>query len=186
MTILDRDTLIDRPELVNRDSRSDDHDEDEQSDKVEKLGDGGGVVINGLEFENGDLDVIAGANTCAALVTGQEDGEVFNKMFQNSAIQLKEMKNQSRDIELLSHFGVNNRIGSMGLDQEQRDKLVNQMIRSHDESVEEESEPEQTQQDVEPDKPDDPDIDDIEEEISDISSDEETDGTDEIDNSTES
>ncbi|EGQ44243.1 MAG: hypothetical protein J07AB43_03020, partial [Candidatus Nanosalina sp. J07AB43] len=72
----------------------------------------------------GDLDIIAGANTCAVLTTGQQEGEVFEQMFRNAALQLKDMKERERDITALSFFGVNNSIGSVGLNKEQEDKIV--------------------------------------------------------------
>jgi len=126
MTLLERDTIIDRPELVNRGSDEDEQDNDEE-EEVERLGEGG-PIVHGLEFEEGDLDVVAGANTCAFLTTGETEGDVFQQMFKNAAVQLKDMKNRQRDIEMISYFGVNNSIGTVGLPDEKSDQLMTELL----------------------------------------------------------
>lgn len=123
MTLLQRDTIIDRPELVNRE----DNEEEDKEEEVQSIGEGG-PTVHGLEFDEGDLDIIAGANTCAVLTTGQQEGDVFEQMFRNAALQLKDMKERERDITALSYFGVNNSIGSVGLTDEQVDEIVEDAI----------------------------------------------------------
>ena len=171
MTILDRDTLIDRPEIV---TREDDEDEDNEDDETENqdagetqvLGDGGGVELNGVEFETDDLDVVAAANTCAVLTTGQQEGEVFEQMFRNAAVQLKDMKQRNRDVEMLSYFGLNNAIGTIGLSDQKRNQAMNQVIQSdNSDGVGEDS----TQDNGEDsDEDNEIDIDEVEEEVDDI------------------
>lgn len=123
MTLLQRDTIIDRPELVNRE----DNESEDEEEEVQSIGEGG-PTVHGLEFDEGDLDIIAGANTCAVLTTGQQEGDVFEQMFRNAALQLKDMKERERDITALSYFGVNNSIGSVGLTEEQVDEIVEDAI----------------------------------------------------------
>lgn len=156
MTLLERDTIIDRPELVNRED-----DENEQDDEAEyeDIGEGG-PTVHGLEFDEGDLDVIAGANTCAVLTTGQQEGEVFEQMFRNAALQLKDIKERERDISSISYFGVNNSIGSVGLSEEQVNSLMQDMM------------PEDpTDGDSEPEIEDEAEIDEVENEVDDITED---------------
>jgi len=127
MTIIERETIIDRPELVNRD---DDEDEQDEEDQVSVIGEGGGPSAHGLEFEEDDLDIIAGANACAVLTTGQDSGEAFEQMFTNASVQLKDLKERNRDISMLSYFGLNNSIGTVGLTDEQSGELMNQLMES--------------------------------------------------------
>jgi len=176
MTILDRDTIVDRPEIVNRDDEDDESDKEEQSDSVDVLGNGGGETLHGLEFEQDDLDIIAGANTCAALATGQEDGEAFSQMFRNTAIQLKDMKSRNRDIDLLSYFGLNNGIGTIGLDQQKRDEVLTQVMDSStdtshpvgDTSESDQDSEDETEQQTDESEDEDSEIDDVEDEIDDM------------------
>jgi len=154
MTLLDRDTLVDRPEIVNRDDDEDEQDA-ETDGYAKSLGDGGGLTAHGLEFEEGDEDVIAAANTCAVLTTGQEGGEVFEQMFANAAVQLRDLKNSGRDIETLAFFGTDNSIGTAGLSEEDRqaifDSLISTTSTEEVEEVEEESDEEldQVEEEVE-------------------------------------
>lgn len=169
MPLLDRDTLIDRPVLVNRDD--DDSADDEE---VDKLGEGGGIEVHGVEFEEDDLDIIAGANTVAVLATGQSSGDVFEQLFANAAIQLKEMKEEGRDIDLLSYFGLNHTIGTVGLTEEQSENVVVSVMHDEMESEEEETSEktsEETSEDVEDEEQSD--IDEVEEEIEDMSDEDE-------------
>lgn len=156
MTLLERETIIDRPELVNRE---DDENEQDEEDEYQDIGEGG-PTVHGLEFDEGDLDVIAGANTCAVLTTGQQEGEVFKQMFRNAALQLKDIKERERDISSISHFGVNNSIGSVGLSEDQVDSLMQDMMRE-----------EPTGDNSEPDIDEEAEIDEVEDEVDDISED---------------
>jgi hypothetical protein len=156
MTLIERETIIDRPELVNRE---DDENEQDNEEEYQDIGQGG-PTVHGLEFDEGDLDVIAGANTCAVLTTGQQEGEVFEQMFRNAALQLKDIKERERDISSISYFGVNNSIGSVGLSEEQVDSLMKELM------------PEvPTETEGEPEIEEDPDIDEVEEEVDDMNED---------------
>ena len=135
MTILKRDTIVDRPELVNREDDEDDKDEEDQNLETKVIGRGGGPTFNGLEFEEGDLDVVTAANACAVLGTGEDEGQAYQQVFKNAAIQIKDMKMNNRDIELLSHFGLNNGIGTVGLDDTQRDQVLTDLMQSEDVGV---------------------------------------------------
>lgn len=172
MTILDRDTLIDRPEIVTReddDDEQDKGDEDNQDDEPDTIGDGGGPEVHGLEFEESDLDVVAAANTCAVLTTGQEEGEVYNRVFKNAAIQLKDLKVRNRDIDMISYFGLNNAIATVGLSEELRDTTMQQVMENDIEPEPEETDdtPEQTDDSDEnaDDEDEQSDIDQVEDEI---------------------
>ena len=176
MTILDRDTIIDRPELVTREDDDDEQDEGDEAtehNEPDTLGDGGGPEVHGLEFESDDLDVIAAANTCAVLTTGQEEGDVFERVFKNAAIQLRDMKVRNRDIDMISYFGLNNAIATVGLSEEMRNQTMNQIMQDDIQS-----EPETTD-DVEDDTDEDEtendkiDIEDVEEEVDNITDEDE-------------
>ena len=186
MTILDRDTIIDRPELVTREDDDDEKDQnnkENQDDDIERLGDGGGPEVHGLEFESDDLDVIAAANTCAVLSTGQEEGEVFERIFKNAAVQLRDMKVRNRDIDMISYFGLNNAIATVGLSEEMRNRTMNQImqndIRSEPENTEEsDSDGQEAEQDDKQDGDDgsseeDVDIKDVEEQVDEMTDEEE-------------
>jgi len=172
MTILDRDTIIDRPELV---TREDDDDEQDKGDEAtehnepDTLGDGGGPEVHGLEFESDDLDVIAAANTCAVLTTGQEEGDVFERVFKNAAIQLRDMKVRNRDIDMISYFGLNNAIATVGLSEEMRNQTMNQIMQDDIESEPQTSEETSNQAEDDTGKEDEQDdnidIEDVEEEV---------------------
>jgi len=94
MTLLNRDTVVDRPELVER-GNSDDEEEPENTQEIqtEILGDGGGPEINNLVFEPGDYNIVAGANAAAVLGSGEQEGEFYERAFMNAAIQLKNLLN---------------------------------------------------------------------------------------------
>mgnify|MGYP000019880190 CR=1 FL=1 len=123
MTLLERETLVDRPELIDRNGNDEESNEDEEPEKVSE----GGPIVHGLEFSDDDLDVVAGANACAALTTGSTDGDVFTRMFKNAAVQLKNMKDNGMSLERLSLFGVNSGVGSVGLSSEDTNKLMSQL-----------------------------------------------------------
>lgn len=104
MPLLDRDTVIDRPVLLNRDG---DDEQDVASDTDENIvGRGGGATVNGVEFENGSYDTVAASNLAAVLATGASDGEAYKNAFRNAAIQLHELKEEGSDISELSHFAA--------------------------------------------------------------------------------
>lgn len=164
MTLLDRDTLIDRPELVNRDDENDEDDEE-----VDKIGEEGEIEVHGVEFDEDDLDIIAAANTCAVLTTGKQSGDVFEQLFTNAAIQLKEMKEEGRDIDMLSYFGLNHTIGTVGLSERESERVVVSVM---EDDLAEESEESEEDVDSETDE-EDSDIDDVEDELDEMSEEDE-------------
>lgn len=182
MTILDRDTIIDRPELVTREDDGDEEDKNNEAsedNQPDTLGDGGGPEVHGLEFESDDLDVVAAANTCAVLTTGQEEGEVFERVFKNAAIQLRDMKVRNRDIDMISYFGLNNAIATVGLSEQMRNQAMNQVMETDIQSEPDENESvdqteDQTEQDSDDESSEDGDVDieDVEEEVDEMTDDE--------------
>jgi len=164
MTILDRETLIDRPELVDRDDDEDEQDKEQEEIKV--IGDGGGPTAHGVEFEEDDLDIIAAANTCAVLTTGQEEGDVFDQMFANAAYQLKDLKERKRDVTMLSYFGLNNSIGTVGLTDEDSGKLMTQLMDAEIDGEDEESDEAEESDDIE----------EVEQEVEEMAEEQEDDG----------
>lgn len=172
MTILDRETLIDRPELVDRDDDKDE--QDEEQEEIAVIGEGGGLTAHGVEFEEDDLDIIAAANTCAVLTTGQEEGDVFEQMFANAAYQLKDLKERNRDVTMLSYFGLNNSIGTVGLTDEDSGKLMTQLMDADiEESDEEPAEPEEDEVEE---AEEDGSIEDVEQEVEEMTEEQEDDG----------
>lgn len=169
MPLIDRRTVIDRPVLVNRgnqeDEQDDEGDEGAESDTVEILGEGGGPTINGIEFEAGDYQVVAGANTAAVLTTASEEGEAFEEAFAVAAIQLKELQQEGEDIRDVGRFGLEKGVAEIGLTQPQID-----VLREQPEEQDEESE-EQNQDSVD----EETDIEDIEEDIEEVKEDKEED-----------
>lgn len=172
MTILDRDTIIDRPELVTREDDGDEEDKNNEAsedNQPDTLGDGGGPEVHGLEFESDDLDVVAAANTCAVLTTGQEEGEVFERVFKNAAIQLRDMKVRNRDIDMISYFGLNNAIATVGLSEEMRNQTMNHImqddIKSDPQTTERTTDQVEDNTDEEDAQNDEVDIEDVEEEV---------------------
>jgi len=120
MPLLDRNTLVDRPVLVNRGNEEDEQVTQETEDAtVEVLGEGEGPTLHQLEFEPGDYNVVAGANTAAVLSTGQEDGQAFENAFINAAIQLKDLQHNDEDIRDIARFGLEKGVAEIGLEMEQ-------------------------------------------------------------------
>jgi hypothetical protein len=176
MTILDRDTIIDRPELVTREDDDDEQDEGDEAtehNEPDTLGDGGGPEVHGLEFESDDLDVIAAANTCAVLTTGQEEGDVFERVFKNAAIQLRDMKVRNRDIDMISYFGLNNAIATVGLSEEMRNQTMNQIMQDDIQSEPETTDDVEDDTDEDETEDDEIDIEDVEEEVDDMTDEDE-------------
>jgi hypothetical protein len=117
MTLLNRETLIDRPEVFS----SDNEDEEDEGTVVEKtsadedievLGEGGGRVVNGVEFEEGDSDIIEAAEVVSVLASGNTEGELYQASFLNSAIQLKSVANSGVSVSEIVTSGV-----KMGVDE---------------------------------------------------------------------
>jgi len=167
MTLTGRDTIIDRPELVNRDNDEDEQDEGEQ--EVNVLGDGGGPTVHNVEFEEGDLDIVAAANTCAVLTTGEDEGDVFEQMFANASVQLKDLKNRNRDISMLSYFGLNNSIGTVGLSDDQSAELMTELMGEVEDGNEDVQNAEEASEEPEQEEQDTKDLEEVEKEVDEIS-----------------
>ena len=105
MPFFDRPLVTDRPTVI--DPVIGNGDEEEQrveensteQDTVETLGDGGGEVVHGLEFEEGQEDIIKSSNLVAILATGQEEGKLYSDVFKNAAFQLAEVKENGHTTE---------------------------------------------------------------------------------------
>lgn len=142
MTLIKRDTLIDRPELVNRDEDSDEETEQqtekqetESDTEVQRLGDGGDVTVHNIEFSEDDLDIVGAANTAAVLTTGQDSGEVFEQMFANAAVQLKDMKDREISLGSIFEFGLANSFATVGVSDNRAAEMVQYLTRSPGEDL---------------------------------------------------
>lgn len=119
MPLLDRETLVDRPVLVNRGDEEDEQDNEQtEGTTVETLGQGGGPTVYQLEFEPGDYNIVAGANAAAVLATGDQGGEAFEQSFVNAALQLKDLVAQGEDVRELARFGLEKGVAEIGLSEE--------------------------------------------------------------------
>jgi len=142
MPLLDREILVDRPVLVDR-GESDDNQGNQTAAEsedaiVETLGEGGGPVMYGLEFEPGDYEVVTGANAAAVLSTGQTEGQAFEQSFTNAALQLKDLIEHGDSIKDVSRFALENGIGNIGLSEKDINMLrENSQQRSEPEEVKE-------------------------------------------------
>lgn len=178
MTILNRDTLVDRPELVERGNEDDEEEEEgTQEIQTEVLGDGGGPKINNIVFEPGDYSVVAGANTAAVLASGDEEGEFYEQAFFNAAIQLKNLQSSGETIKDVARFGLEKGIAELNVSKTEIKRLQGESVEEDDvevETVEEEEidTPEQQSDGVDEDE----DIDEIEEDLEDVGEQDEGDG----------
>lgn len=170
MPLLNRETLVDRPTIVDRGDEEDEQDNKESEGlTVETLGEGGGPTINSLEFEKGDYNVVAGANTAAVLATGEQGGEAFEASFVNAAVQLKDLQAEGEGIRDIARFGLENGVAELGLSVEEINSLreiedVDEEENSEDEEIEEESADEEVQDD-DTESEDDSNIEEVEDEI---------------------
>lgn len=146
MPILNRDTLVDRPTLVNRGEEEDEQDTETNEElTTQTLGDGGGPTINHLVFEPGDYQIVAGANTAAVLSTGHEEGDEYEEAFINAAIQLKDLAQRGHGCRDLARFGVEKGIAEIGLTQEDIEQLSETPEPEDDDPEDEESQEDQTE-----------------------------------------
>lgn len=137
MTLLNRDTLVDRPELVERGNEDDEEEEqDTEEIQTEILGDGGGPEINNLVFEPGDYNVVAGANAAAVLASGEQEGQFYEQAFINSAIQLKNLREEGEDIRDVGRFGLEKGIAELGVSERDVGVLREQPAQDEEEDVE--------------------------------------------------
>lgn len=153
MPLLDRDTVIDRPVLLER-GNEESEDGQAQVQTVETLGDGGGPILNSIEFRPGDFDIVAASNAAAVLATGEDEGEEFERSFQNAAFQLFELKETEEDITDIVRFSLEKGISDIGLSEEQISELQNEPEEESedldsDDDNEDDSEVEQESIDVE-------------------------------------
>ena len=195
MPLLNRDTLVDRPVLLDRSG-----DNEQEDEEAEASGDAG-LEINGIEFETGDYELVSASNLIAAVATGQDSGEDYETTFRNAAIQLKKLnEEQGRDIKPLSDFAAQTNVDLLNVSPIQSQQLqqdptggvgdnlngttrasttVSTEDRRQEDSIQEEdtdSETEEAEGEVEAPEED---IEDIEEELESDSSSEDTDGSDE-------
>jgi len=99
MPFFDRPLVTDRPTVIDPVITSDDSEEEQSQEEdivdggdIETLGEGGGKVVHGLEFEEGQEDIIKSSNLVAILATGQEEGKLYSDVFKNAAFQLAEVR----------------------------------------------------------------------------------------------
>lgn len=88
MPLIKRQLLVDRPTAVDPIFGEEDEEDSESLDDVSVIGDGGGKIAHGVEFEEGHEDIIKSSNLVAVLATGQEEGELYVDVFKNAAFQL--------------------------------------------------------------------------------------------------
>lgn len=128
MPLLDRDTIVDRPVLLDRSGNKKQDEDSEQEEEVQVLGEGGGPTINGIEFEIGSYDIVASANLASVLATGDDDGQSFKNVFRNAAIQLHELQERGKDITSLSMFAAQNNVDLLGIQPRQVEMLEGEII----------------------------------------------------------
>lgn len=170
MPLLNRETLVDRPTLVDRADEEDEQDDNESGvSAVEVLGEGGGPSLHGIEFEPGDYNVVAGANTAAVLATGEQEGDAFESSFVNAAIQLRELIMEGDDVRDLARFGLEKGVAEIGLDETDIQTL--REVPQEEPNNQSETEAEEVGEDSESDSDDESaesDIEDVEDEIEDM------------------
>lgn len=106
MPFFDRPLVTDRPTVIDPVITSDDSEEEQSREEdivdggdIETLGEGGGEVVHGLEFEEGQEDIIKSSNLVAILATGQEEGKLYSDVFKNAAFQLAEVRENGHTTE---------------------------------------------------------------------------------------
>lgn len=98
MPLVDRNLLVDRPTVTDPVIGTDDDEGEAEEQEIEVFGDGGGKEVHGVEFEEGDEDIIKGANLVAMLATGSDEvDDVFQDIFVNTAVQLNHAKAAGED-----------------------------------------------------------------------------------------
>lgn len=182
MPVLKRDTIVDRPVLVDREdqeNKEQSSENDEEDKEVEVLGEGGGPVINGIEFSEGHYNIVAASNMAGILATGREEGEAFEQSFRNAAIQLYELQEKNQSIRDLVRFSVEKGVSEIGISESQIEELekTNEETDEDVEEAETMSETVDEENDEETDKvDDDEDVDEIEESIDEIKEDKDEEG----------
>lgn len=162
MTLTGRDTLIDRPEIVNRGGSKDGENNEESTEThVETLGNGGGPVVHGLEFEKGHYNIVAASNLTAVLATGTDGGEEFRDAFTNAALQLYRQVQKGIDIRDIVRFSMASGVAEINLSDAQIEGL-----RDVESQEREEEQKESADGDVEEDV--DEEIEEIEEDVDEV------------------
>lgn len=119
MPLLNRDTIVDRPVLVDREQQDESSGEVETDpDEVPTLGEGGGPEISGLEFGPEDEDLVAASNLVAVLSSATDSGPMFEESFKNAAIQLYELRETDDSITPLVEYAVGKGIHDIGVPEE--------------------------------------------------------------------
>jgi hypothetical protein len=128
MPLLDRDTIVDRPVLLDRSGDKEQEDSEDEEKEVQVIGEGGGPTINGMEFEVGSYNIVAASNLASVLATGEEDGQSFKNVFSNAAIQLYELEQRGVDITPITEFAARNSVDLLGIQPEQARMLQGEEI----------------------------------------------------------
>lgn len=178
MPLLDRDTIIDRPVLVDRGDEGDEQGEHTvERTEPQVLGNGGGPVINNIEFEKGHYNIVAAANLAAVLATGREEGSAFEDSFINASIQVYELIQNGEDISDLVRFSIEKNVAEIGLTEDQTRQLREEPDTEEQQEQEQEpqSEPERVEQeqDSTDDEEESTDVGELEEELEEVKGDEE-------------
>lgn len=99
MPLFKRDLLIeDRPVLIDRREEEETKEDSGEITRVEVLGEGGGPVVHGIEFQPDSYEVVAASNMIATLATNETSGEVFEEVFKNSAVQLFDLVEDGSEV----------------------------------------------------------------------------------------
>lgn len=125
MPLINRDTVIDRPVLLNR-GGEDGQDENEapEEEYTSTTPEEGELVINGIEFEAGEYDIVSAANIVAVLATGDTEGESYKNVFRNAAIQLEQLKEVDKeDFSAISELAARKSVDLLNVSGEQAAEL---------------------------------------------------------------
>jgi len=141
MTIFDRPLVIeDRPTLVDPLIGGDNEELEEAEEPVELpsvIGEGGGISVHGVEFEEDSEDVIKGANLVAMLATGESrPTDIFKEIFINASIQLNGAKDNGRDISELASASESLNAHTIGVEWEDDEDEEDEEVVEDDEDEE--------------------------------------------------
>lgn len=124
MTLISRDTLVERPELVDRGTEEDkENNESDEQEVLEVLGEGDGPTVNNITFEKGDYGVVAASNITAILSTSQTEGPEYQRAFATSAIQIKQMAEHGMDISPLVQMARSRGVDDVNVSRSQLNDL---------------------------------------------------------------
>lgn len=155
MPIFDRPLIADRPTLIDPvvGAEEDEPSASEQPEKengdaqtsrasvnrVEKRGEGGGPLVNGVEFEEDSDELIKSSNLIAVLATGEEQGEVFTQIFKNASYHLAEVQEQGHDITDLTTLSEELNTASVGAEElfEESEEETEETMSEEDDGEEE-------------------------------------------------